>query len=140
MSTHPPPGKDNDNDKDKDKEEDYEDDLTLLITSEKIDIGRVTEVGSLGVGKWGYDNDYTELSFIKSLLSSTSFYSPLSSSLSATVHTHPFSPSSPAYFRYERLERLVAFFCVLRTQISKQKNRTAYWFTSYLKLTIPFAN
>ena len=45
MSNHPPP------DKDKDKEEDDEDDLTLLINSAKFDIGRVTEVGSLGVGK-----------------------------------------------------------------------------------------
>ena len=45
MSTHPPP------DKDKDKEEDDEDDMTLLINASKFDIGRVTEVGSLGVGK-----------------------------------------------------------------------------------------
>ena len=45
MSTHPPPNKD------KDKEEDEEDDLTLLINSAKFDIGRATEVGSLGVGK-----------------------------------------------------------------------------------------
>ena len=45
MSTHAPP------DKDKDKEEDDEDDLTLLINSAKFDIGRATEVGSLGVGK-----------------------------------------------------------------------------------------
>ena len=43
MSTHPPPNKD--------KEEDDEDDLTLLINSAKFDIGRATEVGSLGVGK-----------------------------------------------------------------------------------------
>ena len=55
MSTHPPPNKDKY--KDKDKEENEEDDLTLLINSAKFDIGRVTEVGSLGVGKWGYDND-----------------------------------------------------------------------------------
>ena len=33
------------------KEEDDEDDLTLLINSAKFDIGRATEVGSLGVGK-----------------------------------------------------------------------------------------
>ena len=52
MSTHPPPGKD------KDKEEDDEDDMTLFINSAKFDISRVTEVGSLGVGKRGYDNDY----------------------------------------------------------------------------------
>ena len=45
MSTHPPP------DKDKDKEEDDEDDLTLLINSAKLNIGRVTEVDSLRVGK-----------------------------------------------------------------------------------------
>ena len=45
MSTHPPP------DKDKDKEEDDEDYLTLLINSAKFDIGRVTEVGNLGVDK-----------------------------------------------------------------------------------------
>ena len=45
MSTHPPPNKD------KDKEEDNEDDLELLINSAKFDIGRATEVGSLGVGK-----------------------------------------------------------------------------------------
>ena len=37
--------------KDKDKEDDDEDDLTLLINSSNFDIGRVTEVGSLGVGK-----------------------------------------------------------------------------------------
>ena len=47
MSTHPPPDKD----KDKDKEEDDEKDLTLFINSANFDIGRVTEVGSLGVGK-----------------------------------------------------------------------------------------
>ena len=40
---HPPP--------EKDKEEDDKDDLTLLINSTKFDIGRVTEVGSFGVGK-----------------------------------------------------------------------------------------
>ena len=40
-----------DKDEDKDKEEDDEDDLTLLINSAKFDIGRATEVGSLGVGK-----------------------------------------------------------------------------------------
>ena len=51
MSTHPPPNKD------KDKEEDDKDDLTLFINSAKFDIGRAKEVGSLGVGKWGYDND-----------------------------------------------------------------------------------
>ena len=45
MSTHPPTNKD------KYKEEDDEDDLTLLINSDKLDIGRATEVGSLGVGK-----------------------------------------------------------------------------------------
>ena len=45
MSAHPPP------DKDKDKEEDDKDDLTLLINSEKFDIGRVTKVGSFVVGK-----------------------------------------------------------------------------------------
>ena len=45
MSTHPPP------DKDKDKEEDDRYDLTLLTNSSKFDIGRVTEVGSFGVGK-----------------------------------------------------------------------------------------
>ena len=45
MSTHPP------HNKDKEKEEDDEDDLTLLINSSKFDIGRATEVGSLGVGK-----------------------------------------------------------------------------------------
>ena len=49
MSIHPPP--------EKDKEEDYEDDLKLLINSAKFNIGGVTEVGSLGVGKWGYEND-----------------------------------------------------------------------------------
>ena len=43
MSTHPPPNKD--------KEEDDEDDLTLLINSDKFDIGRATDVGSLRVGK-----------------------------------------------------------------------------------------
>ena len=47
MSTHPPPDKD----KDKDKEEYDKDDLTLLTNSAKFDIGRVTEVGSFGVGK-----------------------------------------------------------------------------------------
>ena len=57
MSTHPHPAKY------KDREEDNKDDLTLLINSSKVDIGRVPEVVSLGVGKWGYDNDYTELSF-----------------------------------------------------------------------------
>ena len=51
MSTHPP------HNKYKDKEEYDEDDLTLLINSSKLDIGRATEVGSLGVGGWGYDND-----------------------------------------------------------------------------------
>ena len=45
MSIHPPPNKD------KGKEEDDEDDLTLLINSAKFNIGRVTEVGSFGVGK-----------------------------------------------------------------------------------------
>ena len=45
MSTHPTP------DKEKDKEEGDEDDLTLLINSANFDIGRVMEVGSLGVGK-----------------------------------------------------------------------------------------
>ena len=49
MYTHPTPDKDKD--KDKYKEEDNGDDLTLLINSSKFDIGRVTEVGSLGVGK-----------------------------------------------------------------------------------------
>ena len=38
-------------DMDKDKEEDDEDDVTLLINSAKFNIGRATEVGSLGVGK-----------------------------------------------------------------------------------------
>ena len=71
-----------DKDKDKDKEEDDKDDMTLLINSAKLDIVRVTEVGSLGVGKWGYENDYTELSFIGSLFSSTSFSASLSLSLS----------------------------------------------------------
>ena len=65
MSTHPPP------DKDKYKEEDDKDDPTFLINSAKFDIGRVTKVGSFGAGKWGYDNDYTELFFIKSLFLST---------------------------------------------------------------------
>ena len=51
MYVHPHPNKD------KDKEEDDEDDMTLLINPAKFDIGRATEVGSLGVGKWGYDND-----------------------------------------------------------------------------------
>ena len=51
MSAPPPPNKD------KDKEEGDEDDLTLLINSAKFDIGRATEVVSVGVGKWGYDND-----------------------------------------------------------------------------------
>ena len=41
LLNHPPPNKD------KDKEEDDEDNVTLLINSEKFDIGRVTEVGSL---------------------------------------------------------------------------------------------
>ena len=45
MSTHPPPNKD------KEKEGDDEDDLKLLINSAKFDIGRMTEVGNLGVGK-----------------------------------------------------------------------------------------
>ena len=45
MSTHPRPNKD------KDKEEDDEDDLKYLINSAKFDIGRATDVGSLGVGK-----------------------------------------------------------------------------------------
>ena len=45
MSTNPPP------DKEKDKEDDDKYDLTLLINSAKFDIGRVTEVGSFGVGK-----------------------------------------------------------------------------------------
>ena len=83
MSTHPPPNKD------KDKEEDDEDDVTLLINSAKFDIGRATEVGSLGVGKWGYDNDWTESFFIKFLFSSTSFSASLSSSFSdvAIIHT-----------------------------------------------------
>ena len=35
----------------KDKEEDDENDLTLLINSANFDIGRVMEVGSLGLGK-----------------------------------------------------------------------------------------
>ena len=82
MSAHPPPENDKDKDKDKDnykdKEEDDEDDLMLLINSSKFDINRVTEVGNLVVGKWGYDNNYTELSFIKSLFSSTSFSASLS--------------------------------------------------------------
>ena len=47
MSTHPPPDKD----KDKDKEEDDKDDLTLLINSAKFDIGRVAEIGILGLIK-----------------------------------------------------------------------------------------
>ena len=45
MPTHPTP------EKDKDKEEDDKDDLTLLINLANFNIGRVTEVGSLGVGK-----------------------------------------------------------------------------------------
>ena len=45
MSTHPP------TDKYKDKEEYDEYDLTLLINSDNFDIGRLTEVGSLAVGK-----------------------------------------------------------------------------------------
>ena len=45
MSTHCPP------EKDKYKEEEDEDDLTLLINSVNFDIGRMTEVGSLVVGK-----------------------------------------------------------------------------------------
>ena len=51
LLNYPPPNKD------KDKEEDDEDDVTLLINSAKFDIGRATEVGILGVGKLGYDND-----------------------------------------------------------------------------------
>ena len=47
MSAHPLPDKE----KYKDKEEDDEDDLTLLINSSNFGIGRVIEVGSLGVGK-----------------------------------------------------------------------------------------
>ena len=43
MSTPYPP--------DKDKDKDGEDDLTLLINSANFNIVRVTEVGSLGVGK-----------------------------------------------------------------------------------------
>ena len=46
MSTHPPTP-----DKDKYKEEDDKDDLTLLIDSANFDIGRVAEVGILGVYK-----------------------------------------------------------------------------------------
>ena len=88
MSTHPPP------EKDKDKEEYDKDDLTLFINSDKFDIGRVTEVGSIGVGKWEYDNDYTELSSIKSLFSSTYFSASLSSSLSAIVPPPPHPPYS----------------------------------------------
>ena len=38
-------------DKYKDKEEDEKDDLTLLINLANFDISRVTEVGSLGLGK-----------------------------------------------------------------------------------------
>ena len=45
----PPPYKDKY--KYKDKEEDYKDDLTLLINLVNFDIGRVTEVGILGLGK-----------------------------------------------------------------------------------------
>ena len=45
MSTHCPP------DKDKEKEEDDEGDLALLINLVNFDIGRVTEVGILVVGK-----------------------------------------------------------------------------------------
>ena len=45
VHVHPPTP-----DKDKDKEENDEDDLMLLINSANFDIGRVTEVGSLGVG------------------------------------------------------------------------------------------
>ena len=45
MSIHPP------SDKDKYKEEGDKDELKLLINSAKFDIGRATEVGSLGVGK-----------------------------------------------------------------------------------------
>ena len=46
-----PPTPDKEKDKDKDKEEDYEDDMTLLIHPANFDIGRVTDVGNLGVGK-----------------------------------------------------------------------------------------
>ena len=49
MATHPSPYKDKD--KEKDKEEDNEDYPTFLINSSKLDISRVMEVGSLGVGK-----------------------------------------------------------------------------------------
>ena len=45
---HPPTPE---TDKDEDKEEGDEDDLTLLINSVNFEIGRVTEVGSLGVRK-----------------------------------------------------------------------------------------
>ena len=45
MSIHPP------HEKDKDNGEDGKDDLTLLINSANFDIGRVTELVSLGVGK-----------------------------------------------------------------------------------------
>ena len=90
MSAHPPP------DKDKDKEEDDKDYLTLLINPAKFDIVRVTEEGSFGVGKWWYDNDYTELSFIKSLFSSTYFSASLSSSLYAIVPPSPYSYSVSA--------------------------------------------
>ena len=45
MPTHPP------HDKDKEKEEYDKGDLTLLINSSNFEIGRVTEVVSLGVGK-----------------------------------------------------------------------------------------
>ena len=31
-------------------------------------------------------------------------------------------------------------FVIFRVEISKQKNRTEYWFTSYLQLTIAFVN
>ena len=45
-----PPTPDKDKDKDMDKEEDDEDDQTLLVNSANLYIGRVTEMGSLGVG------------------------------------------------------------------------------------------
>ena len=51
VSAHPPPDKENYKDKDKDKEEDDKYDLTFLINLSNFDIGRVTEVGSLGVCK-----------------------------------------------------------------------------------------
>ena len=59
VHVHPPTPTDKEKEKENSKEEDGEDDLTLLITLANLDIGRVMDVGSLGVGKYEYDNDYT---------------------------------------------------------------------------------